>query len=68
VVFRSPPIEIGGYNMIDVVPIYSVGNGQVQNLYYVSHPAPRNRNNQNQSPVTQLQNCFLKSRFGKRQE
>jgi hypothetical protein len=25
--FRSPPIEIGGYKMIDVVPIYSVGNG-----------------------------------------
>ncbi len=27
--FRSPPISIGGYKMIDVVPIYSVGNGQV---------------------------------------
>jgi hypothetical protein len=25
--FRSPPIEIGGYKMIDVIPIYSVGNG-----------------------------------------
>jgi hypothetical protein len=27
--FHSPPIEIGGYKMIDIVPIYSVGNGQV---------------------------------------